>query len=217
MQPLLTQVPPKRLRSTIATFRPDAARRVARDGPAWPVPMTMASKHVLMSSFDRGALCWSRSTSCQSAPEKFSDQRRDFRTVRFEREVSSIEQVDLGVRLIALEGLCTFHGEEWIPLAPNDQGRRPTLPEERLELGIEPDVRLIVAEQVELDVDVARSAQERPIEHPGIGAQQLHLRLSQSGGVLKPCSVQVQPAAQFLPVCGRRLLPIGFERFPFAA
>ena len=34
MQPLLTQVPPKRLRSMIAVLRPDCARRTASDGPA---------------------------------------------------------------------------------------------------------------------------------------------------------------------------------------
>src|SRR6516164_8444189 len=43
MQPLLTQVPPKCLRSTIATLRPAPARRTASAGPAWPVPMTIAS------------------------------------------------------------------------------------------------------------------------------------------------------------------------------
>jgi hypothetical protein len=34
MQQLLTQVPPNRLRSIIATFIPVAASRTARDGPA---------------------------------------------------------------------------------------------------------------------------------------------------------------------------------------
>src|SRR5207302_9650543 len=43
MQPLLTQVPPTRLRSIIATFIPVPASRTARDGPAWPVPITIAS------------------------------------------------------------------------------------------------------------------------------------------------------------------------------
>src|SRR5678815_2711103 len=43
MQPLLTQVPPNRLRSIIATFIPVPASRTARDGPAWPVPITIAS------------------------------------------------------------------------------------------------------------------------------------------------------------------------------
>src|SRR6516225_4450862 len=44
VQPVLTQVPPTRWRSTTATFIPAPARRNAKDGPAWPVPMIIASK-----------------------------------------------------------------------------------------------------------------------------------------------------------------------------
>jgi hypothetical protein len=43
MQPVLTQVPPKTLRSMTATFMPAPARRESHVGPAWPVPMTIAS------------------------------------------------------------------------------------------------------------------------------------------------------------------------------
>src|SRR5207237_2257222 len=48
MQPLLTQVPPNHLRSIIATFLPVSASRTARDGPAWPVPITIASYLVVI-------------------------------------------------------------------------------------------------------------------------------------------------------------------------
>src|SRR6516165_11824742 len=48
MQPVLTQVPPKSFRSTIATFIPAPASRPARDGPACPVPMMIASNRVFM-------------------------------------------------------------------------------------------------------------------------------------------------------------------------
>src|SRR5262245_15795925 len=48
MQPLLTQVPPNRLRSIIATFMPAPANRTASEGPAWPVPITIASYLVAM-------------------------------------------------------------------------------------------------------------------------------------------------------------------------
>ena len=41
--PVLTQVPPKNLRSTTATFRPAPASRRASDGPDCPVPMMIAS------------------------------------------------------------------------------------------------------------------------------------------------------------------------------
>src|SRR5215831_13183634 len=47
MQPVLTQVPPNDLRSMIATLRPAATRRPANEGPAWPVPMMIASYLVI--------------------------------------------------------------------------------------------------------------------------------------------------------------------------
>jgi hypothetical protein len=43
MQPVLTQVPPKRARSRMATLRPALASLTASEGPAWPVPITIAS------------------------------------------------------------------------------------------------------------------------------------------------------------------------------
>src|SRR5271165_5654014 len=43
MQPVLTQVPPKNLRSMIPTFIPASTRRAASAGPACPPPMTIAS------------------------------------------------------------------------------------------------------------------------------------------------------------------------------
>ena len=39
MQPVLTQVPPKRLRSIMATVMPALVIRPASDGPAWPAPL----------------------------------------------------------------------------------------------------------------------------------------------------------------------------------
>src|SRR5256885_10092918 len=44
MQPLLTQVPPRSLRSMSAVFSPSLSRRAHNAGPAWPAPITMASK-----------------------------------------------------------------------------------------------------------------------------------------------------------------------------
>src|SRR5262249_16829652 len=47
MQPVLTQVPPKSLRSMMATFIPALANRCASGGPACPVPMIIASYFVI--------------------------------------------------------------------------------------------------------------------------------------------------------------------------
>ena len=49
MHPLLTQVPPKRLRSMIATFIPAPASRTASGGPACPVPMMIASYVIVIT------------------------------------------------------------------------------------------------------------------------------------------------------------------------
>src|SRR5262249_28893464 len=54
MQPLLTQVPPKCLRSMIATLSPACDRRLASEGPAWPGPMMAGSK------------CWTMARSSAS-------------------------------------------------------------------------------------------------------------------------------------------------------
>src|SRR5436305_1274411 len=53
MQPVLTQVPPNSLRSITATCIPAPAVRAASDGPACPVPITIASK-ALPTSFTHG-------------------------------------------------------------------------------------------------------------------------------------------------------------------
>ena len=72
MQPLLTQVPPMSLRSMIAVLRPAVASRTASDGPACPVPMTMASKRSVM--FPCGNSSQARTgtprRSCRSAPAR---------------------------------------------------------------------------------------------------------------------------------------------------
>src|SRR6185369_2479697 len=47
MQPVFTHVPPNLLRSMTATDLPAAENRAARDGPAWPVPMMIASKRFI--------------------------------------------------------------------------------------------------------------------------------------------------------------------------
>ena len=48
VQPVFTHVPPRTLRSMRATFLPAAASRTARNGPAWPEPMMIESKLVVM-------------------------------------------------------------------------------------------------------------------------------------------------------------------------
>ena len=50
MHPVLTHVPPKCFRSTTATFMPAVDKRAASAGPAWPVPITIASNRTVIVS-----------------------------------------------------------------------------------------------------------------------------------------------------------------------
>jgi hypothetical protein len=53
MQPVLMQVPPNRPRSITATVMPAPVKRFAKGGPAWPVPITAASKRLIMDCLPR--------------------------------------------------------------------------------------------------------------------------------------------------------------------
>src|SRR5262249_21252819 len=94
----------------------------------------------------------------------------------FEREMTGVEKVDFRVRMVALECLRTGRQEERIVLAPYGEKRRPLGADVFLEFGIERDVTLIIAEQVELDIVVTGAGEERRIQGPGIRRQQLRRR-----------------------------------------
>src|SRR4051812_14067671 len=49
MHPVLMHVPPNLCLSIIATLIPAAEKRAAKDGPAWPVPMMMASNFCVIT------------------------------------------------------------------------------------------------------------------------------------------------------------------------
>src|SRR5882724_5653555 len=57
MHPVFTQVPPNLWRSMMATVFPADENRAARDGPAWPVPMMIASKRFMQLVRPRCGVC----------------------------------------------------------------------------------------------------------------------------------------------------------------
>src|SRR4029077_14212181 len=93
----------------------------------------------------------------QLACQEVADDRRDLGSLALEGEVAGIEQVDLGVRIVAFEGLGPGGQEERVVLAPNRKKRRLPGADVFLEFGIERDIALVVAEQIELDFVIARS------------------------------------------------------------
>src|SRR5262249_29286383 len=125
------------------------------------------------------------------------------------------EQMNLGIWIVLPERLSTGGQEKWIVLAPHGQQRRPLRPEILLEFGIELDITLVVAEQIELDFVIAGSGKERRIESPGIRRQPLWCR--HAVPVLPLSRFWLEESAQCGAIFRRRFLPISLDRIPAVA
>src|SRR5688572_32774143 len=103
----------------------------------------------------------------ESAGEEVAHQARNLCTLVLQREMSAIEQVQLRARQILEVRTCAVRREDHVVLAPHDQRRRLTLAEELLELRVQLEIRAVVVEQVELDLDIAGSVEQSLIVQPG--------------------------------------------------
>src|SRR6516225_8302065 len=117
------------------------------------------------------------------ASEEVTDDHCDFRSMALEREMTSIEQVDFGVGVVAFESLRASRQKERIVLAPHRKKRRPLCAEVVLEFGIKRDVAFIVAKQVELYLVIAGPGEECRVERPSIRGEPFPIR----------CAVRVLP------------------------
>ena len=88
----------------------------------------------------------------QLAAEKVADCRADLGDVGLEREVAGVEEPDLRVRDVALEGLGAGRQEERVVPAPEREQRRPAAAEIFLEFRLERDIAGIVEEEIKLDL-----------------------------------------------------------------
>src|SRR5262249_33540085 len=91
----------------------------------------------------------------QFAGEKVANNECNLRSLAFRREMTRVKQMHLGIRNVLLERLGASGQEKRIVLAPYGQQRRPLRPQVLLEFGIERDIALVVAEQIELDLVIA--------------------------------------------------------------
>src|SRR5262245_2277046 len=82
--------------------------------------------------------------------QKVPDGRCDLVAVRLEGEVPRLEERDLRVLDVSLEGLRACGHEERISVAPDGQQRRLVLAKVLLELRIHIDITRVVEEQVQL-------------------------------------------------------------------
>src|SRR5215471_8776068 len=148
----------------------------------------------------------------QFAVEEVADDDNDLRSLAFEREMTGFEQVDLGIRIVLPECLGAGGHEKRIVLAPHGQQRRPLCTEILLEFGIERDITLVVAEQIELDLVIAGSGKECSIESPGVRRQPLRRRYAVP--VLPLSRFWLEESAQCGAIFRRRFLPVGLNRIP---
>ena len=108
-------------------------------------------------------LCLSLHVSFQ----EILDGIRDLLDVCFECKVSGIVEVNLGVRIVTPESLCTRRQKEWIVLAPDRKQRRLLRSEILLELRVKRDIACVVQEKVELNLVIPGPSQQRRIESVG--------------------------------------------------
>src|SRR5215510_12368599 len=100
----------------------------------------------------------------------------NFAMMRFQREVTGVVEVYFGVRVVPLERLSPGRQKERVVFTPDRQQWRPFCTEVLLELRVKRDVAGIVQEQIELDLIVAGTGQQRGIKLVGFrGYQRLVL------------------------------------------
>src|SRR5580704_4357865 len=91
---------------------------------------------------------WSNGMSGQERKNK----TRDLVVLLVQGEMASVEEMDLGVRQIALERLAAWTDERRIVPPPDHQRWWPVLTQPRLPRRIRSNVRLVVVEQIRLDL-----------------------------------------------------------------
>src|SRR5262249_19304477 len=135
--------------------------------------------------------------------------------MRFEREVTRIEEADDRTRNIALKGLSTRRKKERIILAPYRQERRLVRAEVFLERGIQRDIALVVTEEVELNFISAGARQIEVVEILTIRRHHRFVRYPVR--VLPARRLRSEEGAERLSVCSRWVLPVRPDRTPAIA
>jgi hypothetical protein len=86
--------------------------------------------------------------------------------------MARVDQMDLGVRQVALEGTGAVRAEDLIPGAPDREQRNLAGAEVLLDGRVQVDVRRVLAEKLELDGVVARAVQQQLVQCPRVRAHQ---------------------------------------------
>lgn len=118
----------------------------------------------------------------------------DFVEVGFQREVAAVDEVDLGVGVVATKGFGAGGQEERIIAPPHGERRRAMGAEIGLECRIQRDVAALVEEQIQLDLVIAGPVEQRLIE--GVGLRRDDRGVGDAVGVLESGGLGGQQRAQ---------------------
>src|SRR5215831_2235092 len=86
--------------------------------------------------------CW------QYFVQELTDFVANLTRVRLQREMPGLKEMDLGIRIVALESFGAGRQEEWIVLSPNREQRWLPRAEIVLKLRVKRDIACIVQEEV---------------------------------------------------------------------
>src|SRR5215813_7614600 len=138
------------------SFVPSWAREVAWEARRLPCNRVSVSIRIRHRSRTIVSDRHSSATALSGCPlhltmvQELTDRRGDLVAVCLERKVAGVQEAHICGRDVTFECLRTRRQEERIVLAPHGKKRRLMLAKIGLEFGIERDVALVVAEQVEL-------------------------------------------------------------------
>ena len=142
--------------------------------------------------------------------QELAHRRADLAGVGLQREMAAIDEADVGRGHVALEGLGARRNEERVVLAPHRQHRRALLAQIGLDRVVQRDVGLVVEQEIELDLVVARPRQIEVIEVAAVRRNQA--RVGDAVRVLEQRGLRRQEAAQRVAVGLGRLVPVGLDR-----
>ncbi|RYE28191.1 MAG: DMT family transporter [Hyphomicrobiales bacterium] len=135
-----------------------------------------------------------KGASADMLDEERAHRGADLGGVGLQREVAAVDEANVSLRHVALEGFGARGNEERIVLAPDRLHRRLMLAQVGLDGVVERDVGLVIEQQVELDFVVAGTRQIEIVEVAAVGRDLA--RIVDAVSVLEERRLGRQQAAQ---------------------
>src|SRR5215469_4494857 len=145
--------------------------------------------------------------------EEILHGRGNFDDMCFQREMAGIEELNLGARYIFPKRFRSSGNEERIVFAPDRKQRGFRFTEIFLEFRIQPQVRRVIQKQIQLNLFIPRTFEERRVQRVRLGRNTL--RMGYTVGVLPARSSGCQNAlTEYVPILCCGCSPVFSDRAP---